>query len=179
MSACTNFIETIDAAECLKDSFFKLNDNFQQLDDKVCLLKQRADKKKQIRTFFYYGPNSSIDPTSGTDNNNLTRPSDLVITIFVNAPSQLNLPSISKVGDEAYVIYQKTGFSTTLGNDITINQIQPSSESTIDITNIFVPVFIVWRLIFNGVQYEIATNEGYPKYTQAITNMNPTTWATY
>jgi hypothetical protein len=45
------------------------------------------------------------------DDFQISRPSNMTIEAFVNSPSQLNVPSISNVGDISYVVYQKTGFT--------------------------------------------------------------------
>jgi hypothetical protein len=107
-------IETIDSNECLRTSLAKINDNFTQLNDLTCTLRERVDSAKQIRTFFYYGPNADVAPASGMNDGELSRPSNLTIEAFTNSPSQLNLPSLSREGDVAYVIYQKTGFKGSL-----------------------------------------------------------------
>lgn len=186
MAACNpNIIDFIDSGECLKDSFYKLNSNFNILEDIVCNLQQRLDKKTQIRTFFYYGPNADTNAQSGMDSGNLSRPSDLTITAFVNSPSQLNLPSISYVNDQVFVVYQKTGFYSTFGNNVDVNNLpQTPATTSVDINNFFYPVFIVWKLIYNGVAYEIATNEGFPKFIQNQTSSTtdwktPTNWTTF
>jgi hypothetical protein len=117
MSACTPFIETIYPAECLSDSLKKINNNFANLQTKVCNIKETVDSLIEIRTFWYYGPNAEYEPTSGMQPNITNRPSNETIKIFVNSQSQLNLPSISDINDVVYVIFQKTGYrnSSTKG----------------------------------------------------------------
>lgn len=114
MPACTEYIKTIYPDECVGDSLSTINNNFSALQVVTCELEQRFDKTKQVRTFFYYGPNANLDATSGMMDNSTSRPSDLTIQAFVNSPEQLNLPLISKDGDVAYVVYQKTGFKNSL-----------------------------------------------------------------
>lgn len=121
MSACTDYIKTIYPDECVGDSLSTINSNFSALQVVTCELEQRFDKNKQVRTFFYYGPNAAADATSGMADNSTSRPSDLTIQAFVNSPEQLNLPLISKDGDTAYVIYQKTGFINNLSLNIPSN----------------------------------------------------------
>lgn len=110
MTACTNFIEPITDNECLGDSLPKINNNFSKLQEVLCGLKVRFDSRVEVRTFFYYGPNAQNSPISGMNDAETSRPSNMTIQAFVNAPTQLNLTSISKPNDVAYVIYQKTGF---------------------------------------------------------------------
>jgi len=114
MSACTDYINTITPDECVGGSLTKINTNFSALQTVTCELEQRFDKTKHVRTFFYYGPNAQTNSTSGMANNSTSRPSDATIQAFVNSSSQLNLPTISRPGDIAYVIYQKTGFKSNL-----------------------------------------------------------------
>lgn len=115
MANCLDtIIETIIPSDCLRTSLPKINNNFSELNDLVCTLRERVNANRQIRTFFYYGPNAQVAPASGMENNLESRPSDMTVEAFVNSPSQLNLPSMSNVGDVAYVIYQKTGFRGTL-----------------------------------------------------------------
>lgn len=115
MAKCNDvIIETIDSNQCLNTSLAKINDNFTGLNNLTCTLRERANASRQIRTFFYYGPNAQVAPASGMDSKELSRPSNLTIEAFVNSPSQLNLPSLSRAGDVAYVVYQKTGFRGTL-----------------------------------------------------------------
>jgi hypothetical protein len=115
MASCIDtLIETIESTSCLRNSLPVINNNFNELNEIVCTLRERANANKQIRTFFYYGPNAQVAPASGMDDNLLTRPSNLTIEAFANSPSQLNLPAISNPGDVAYVLYQKTGFQGAL-----------------------------------------------------------------
>lgn len=121
--------QEIDSSECLSTSINTINNNFSALEQETCALQQFI--KKQINTFFFYGPNSDFDPDSGHDPLRVTRPSNEVITNFVNSPNQLNLIPLTRVGDTAYVIYQKTGFKNNLFLDISpeANIIQVSREA--------------------------------------------------
>lgn len=115
MATCTTDVTLISEDEYIGDSLTKINQNFQNLQTSTCDLKNKLDEQIQIRTFFYYGPNTPSDPqdgTAGMDNNTLTRPSDATIQSFVNSVSGLNLKPVSETGDIAYVIYQKTGWYT-------------------------------------------------------------------
>lgn len=110
MSECPINVDLISSDEYIGDSLTKINNNFSTLLSDACDLENRVDDRVNIRTFFYYGPNSASSATSGMDDNSASRPSDATIESFVNDVSQLNLPSISEPGDIAYVIYQKTGW---------------------------------------------------------------------
>lgn len=110
MATCPRYVETIGVSENVGDSLIKINNNFKNLEEGFCKLKKQIDSIIQIRTFFYYGPNSTTDSTSGMQDNVTSRPSNTTIENFINSSSQLNLPQISRKGDIAYVIYQKTGY---------------------------------------------------------------------
>lgn len=176
-----NLIKTIDASECLTGSLRTLNTNFSNLDSEACSLKQQIESNRQIRTFFYYGD---------AQDNTTSKPSNNTIGIFVNSPTQLNVPAISITGDIVYVIYQKTGwllpgFITINPNSITLDQI-PANRSNTDTAPQFAPIFIIWRLTFDGIDYKV--DVGFPKYSQASTSASgvfqpgwndPRTWTTY
>lgn len=110
---CNTNIEEIFDNECLSDSLLKINNNFLNLESSVCELRQRVDSQVEVRTFFYYGPNATSNPASGMNDGGISRPSDMTIQAFVNSPTELNLPTISKPRDVVYITYQKTGFLTT------------------------------------------------------------------
>jgi hypothetical protein len=153
MIACNASLEPVYDNECLGDSVPKINNNFLTLQTILSGLRQRTDDRIEVRTFFYYGPNSSAPgaagrltspgkgagnsiinqnspAASGMDDNQTTRPSNLTIEAFVNSPTQLNLSQISQPGDIAYVIYQKTGFlSSILQNAIVASQQNPVYSS--------------------------------------------------
>lgn len=112
----STLIKEIETTECLSDSINTINENFSALDQETCNLQKFI--KKQINTFFFYGPNADYDPDSGHDSLRVTRPSNEVITNFVNSPNELNLIPLTRLGDIAYVIYQKTGFKNNLFLDV-------------------------------------------------------------
>lgn len=209
MAACPKYVTSISSTENIGDSLVKINNNFWNLKEAICGIKKTLDDRVQIRTFFYYGPNSSSDSTSGMQNNVTSRPSNIRIENFVNQASQLNLPSMSDPGDIAFVIYQKTGFliqqairvtsgtvnvqGTSAGSAVTTNTNVPifnppltktvawSTTSPDQFAN-FSPAFIIWRLTYNGILYK--TDSGFPKFSQAETASttnwnNPLAWSTY
>ena len=124
---CNTSIEEIFDNECLSDSLLKINNNFLNLENSICELRQRVDARVEVRTFFYYGPNATTNPASGMADGTVSRPSDMTIQTFVNSPTELNLPAISKPNDIAYVIYQKTGFLS--------NSVFGSSPGSVVVTN--------------------------------------------
>lgn len=177
MALCDNIIQTIENTECLTDSLAKINSNFTNLQTTYCSLKTLFDQNIQVRTFFYYGPNSDVDARSGMNNEKASRPSPEVITAFVNSPTQLNLPAISKLNDIAYVIYQKTGFQYSLSAtnpDITTSYNWDSVPAEDELNYSFAPVLIIWRLVYDGMYYTIST--GFPKYHGEMTDNNETQW---
>jgi hypothetical protein len=98
------------------NSLQTINSNFANLKQGICNLESQIAETVDIRTFFYYGPNSPSESEAGVweSDYQATRPSNLVIENFCNNPSQLNLLGISKTGDIAYIVYQRTGwFSQT------------------------------------------------------------------
>jgi hypothetical protein len=104
---CTVNVDLIYPDENIGDSLEKINNNFTNLKQAVCDVEGTLDRIVNIRTFFYYGPNS----VSGQENTS-SRPNDATIEAFVNDSDKLNLAreNISETGDIAYVIYQKTGW---------------------------------------------------------------------
>lgn len=172
INPCENFIDTISPSECLSQSLVKINNNFLNLQEVVCDLKGRVDKTQVIRTFFYYGPNSEVDATSNMADNQVSRPSNLTIRTFVNAPTELNLPAISRQGDIAYVIYQKTGYLNSRLTGITTDYAFTETET--DIFNSFAPIFVIWRLTYSGSEYTVDT--GFPRFSQAQTTGNSLDW---
>jgi hypothetical protein len=176
----SNLTTTIDASECLTNSLKKLNSNFTILDNEACNLKQQIEGNNQIRTFFYYGD---------MQDNTSSKPSNNTIAIFVNSPSQLNVPAISYPGDIVYVIYQKTGFNANdliSTNPTTIQNLPNSIVTDFDLITQFAPIFIIWKLTYNGTTYSV--DLGFPKNSQASTSAsgafqsgwnNPLTWTTY
>jgi hypothetical protein len=160
------------------------------------------------------------------NNNTSSKPSNTTIEAFVNSPSQLNLPSFSRPGDVAYVVYQKTGWYTnsqiynrsgsgsvpyvvarqekrtrSIGRTrrIGIGWVSQTvtywvtvyytyyagyswSTTVNDTYNTYSPIFVIYRLTFNGNNYTM--DSGFPKFTRASTNStlnwnNPATWSIY
>jgi hypothetical protein len=110
MAECPINVDLIYSDENIGDSLPKINNNFTTLLSGACDLEKRLDNRINIRTFFYYGPNSATEANSGMMDNQASRPSDTLIESFVNDSDKLNLKPISEAGDVAYVIYQKTGW---------------------------------------------------------------------
>lgn len=187
MPVCQTNIQPIFDNECLGESLLKINNNFLNLQEAVCELKTRIDSQVEVRTFFYYGPNAQTNPGSGMADDQTSRPSDITIQAFVNSPTQLNLPSISKQGDVAYVIYQKTGYLNSLTQGTNINASPtPSNTVTLDVFNSFAPTFIIWRLTCQSSQF-YTVDIGFPKFSRAqqsasgdvSTWNNPQNWSTF
>jgi hypothetical protein len=123
MSNCNFNVNLIQDTEKIGDSLTKINSNFQTLQNEACELEGLLNLK-QVRTFFYYGPNAATMPTSNMNNNSASFPSNSIIQDFINSSTKLNLIPISESGDIAYVIYQKTGWfqpppTTQVSNPIT------------------------------------------------------------
>lgn len=186
------YVATIYNTENIGDSLIKINNNFFNLRTALCDLKQRVESTINVRTFFYYGPNAATDPASNLQDNITSRPSDNIITSFVNDSNQLNLPAISKENDVAYVIYQKTGYyqttalrkttGTTTARVISFATTVGFETLSPDTYNVYSPVFVIWKLTHNGTNY--AVNSGFPKFTQAETISTvdwnkPENWLTY
>jgi hypothetical protein len=105
MSECTN-IQLIYDTEFIGNSLPKINTNFRLLSGTACQIHQLLEARVNIRTFFYYGPNS---PNNATEfDNQQSRPSNQTIERFIN--NEIQLPAISDDGDYAWVIYQRTGW---------------------------------------------------------------------
>jgi hypothetical protein len=197
MATCPRYIQIIRDNEKIGNSLIKINNNFTNLKNILCSLYERVVNTVNIRTFFYYGPNSSIDISSNLQDGLPSRPSNQTIESFVNDKEQLNVPSYSRKKDEVYVIYQKTGYKavqqtrTTTGSVTVVappggwsppQYVIPWSTTTPELYTVYAPVFIIWRLIHNGSSYR--TVPGFPKFTQALTNSSanwkqPQTWTTY
>jgi len=177
MAECASYISIINSSENVGDSLIKINNNFFNLKRELESVKKKVEGTVQVRTFFYYGPNSSSDPTSGMQDNTSSRPSNTTIENFVNDVSQLNVPAISKLRDQVYVIYQKTGYlanniTREINNSIDVNvngslRNVPYQTTTPEVYNTFSPLFIIWQLIYDGNKYNVST--GFPKYSQAET----------
>lgn len=196
MITCPKYVSYIRGNEKIGNSLIKLNNNFTNLKDILCELYDRVTAVK-IRTFFYYGPNSSNNISSNLDSNRASYPSDIIIEDFVNNSSQLNVPSYSRRNDQVYVIYQKTGYldkqsSRYTSGSVVVprpdsswspeSQTVPWSFTTTDTYTNYAPVFIIWKLVYNGTAYN--TVPGFPKFSasQTIsTNLwnQPQNWSTY
>jgi hypothetical protein len=85
-----------------------INDNFKTLHDIACDIETTISTTTEVRTFFFYGPNSATDSESRMDKDHTSRPSNTTIENFINIDLQL-IPE-SQAGDIAYVVYQKTGW---------------------------------------------------------------------
>ena len=86
------------------------------------VLRVRAPRPpKQVRSFFYHGPSAAINSTSGMGDGANSIPSVTLIEDFVNQLG-INTPTISRTGDEAWVIYQKTGHKFSYSGATTIPQ---------------------------------------------------------
>ena len=114
--SCATNVQLIYGNENIGDSLGKINNNFGLLKTAACGIEKQLDDIVNVRTFFYYGPNSATDSEDGVNSGNLTLPSTTTIQNFVNKSSGLNLPTVSEKGDIAYVIYQKTGWYTNALN---------------------------------------------------------------
>lgn len=184
MATCPRYVSNIQRTEKIGDSLVKINNNFFNLKTALCNMHERVDSIIDVRTFFYYGPNADTTPTSGMQDGVVSRPSNSTIENFVNSPSQLNLPSYSSTGDIAYVVYQKTGYLSKEAvryKSGTVTVVAPGSiegskvvgwETTApDKYTVYSPVFIIWKLVYNGTQYR--TEIGFPKFSQAETISTP------
>lgn len=208
MPTCKN-LQFISEDDYIGTSLSAINTNFVQLTGLACEVQKLLDNNTtNIRTFFYYGPNS---PTSTTEKDSeITRPSSLTIERFVNSEDGLNLIPMSKIGDYAWVIYQRTGWNSqvvpttrsdsgtayvsvrirrigrligyaTLGANWSVSR---SRNDTIDIN---IPIFVLYKLSFNGTQYKMIQsqpNNHNPLYVRSTTAStadwnNPQNWGQY
>lgn len=195
-TSCPYTIQIIDLNEYIGNSLETINSNFTSLASAACDLEQYVNNKKNIRTFFYYGPASTSTPTSDMQDSISSRPSNTFMQTFVNSVTGLNLLPISKKNDQAYVIYQKTGWATTPTNHtrsgsghipyrvISSTRYAPYSWSTTiqDLNYNYYPSFIIYRLTHDGADYKPDT--GFPRFVRAQTANtinwnNPKLWLTY
>lgn len=109
MSDCNSTVNLIYDTDNIGESLYKINNNFEALQTLACDIEKTLDKDIAIRTFFYYGPNSATESGSGMQDGQTSYPSTNTIETFIN--NTLQLSAISEVGDLAYVIYQKTGWT--------------------------------------------------------------------
>jgi hypothetical protein len=184
MATCPRYISVINRTEKIGDSLVKINNNFYNLRTALCDLHERMDSLVEVRTFFYYGPNAEAETTAtaGMQDETASRPSNTTIESFIN--TQLELPTYSRANDIAYVIYQKTGFlaqeaiRVKTGTETVVapgsregSKVVGWSTTAPDKYNVYSPVFIIWKLIFDGASYK--TVMGFPKFTQAETISTP------
>lgn len=188
MSCSPNLIRNIRPTENIGSSLITLNNNFWSIGTTLCNLKERLENQIRIRTFFYYGPNAGTDPMSGMDNDKTTRPTNQTIENFVNGHQNLNLAQNSKLNDQVYIVYQKTGYQrsftreTIAGSFPVQVQVISSTRGTgtahfsinfEDYYNTLSPVFIIWKLtakllrVNSPIRYTV--DSGFPKFTQAET----------
>jgi len=175
--ACPRLISKIRNTRNIGDSLVTLNTNFYTLDSVLCELRRRVESLVEVRTFFYYGPNQGNDPAATNMRNDQTNiPSNTTIENFVNSTNELNLALHTKENDEVNIVYQKTGFfrnedirtitGTAKAQVISFSQDVPWSTNVPETYNIYAPTFIIWKLVHNGIKYEILGN--YPKYMQSF-----------
>jgi hypothetical protein len=223
--SCATNVQLIYGNENIGDSLTKINNNFELLKTAACDIEKQLDDIVNVRTFFYYGPNSATDSEDGVNSGNLTLPSTTTIQNFVNKPTGLNLTTVSEKGDIAYVIYQKTGWYTNAqnyqrsgGGTVPYTRVTQSQRVEVqrvrrigigwttrtrtywvteyhtyyagyswsaninDTYNIYTPIFVIYKLTFDGTNYSIDT--GFPKFTRASSNStlnwnNPAAWSIY
>ena len=197
--ACSQYTVNISPTEKIGNSLVKINNNFFNLNQELCDIKKKLDDTVTVRTFFYYGPNSASDPESSMRDNEASYPKNTTIEQFINGstPNNLNIPSISKENDQAYVVYQKTGMYLPTSRRIStvtfqvriISRYQTISENfgTADTHAIYSPLFVIWKLIAKknntgSLIYQV--EPGFPKFSQAETlstnNWNdPTLWSEF
>ena len=193
---CPKYVAPIRNSERIGNSLVKINNNFANMQSAYCDLLNDILSIVQVRTFFYYGPNAQFDPTSNMQNSTASYPSNNTILSFVNSTSQLNLPTISRPNDVAYVIYQKTGFysrfaaqkySDTLtvntGSNIASEKVKTVTYTDLnakegvaqDTYNVFSPVFVIWKLTAKALTSTssviITTNR--PQVTYTVDNGFP------
>ena len=195
-TSCPYTIQLIQPDEYIGNSLEKINSNFTALASSACDLEQYIQDVKNVRTFFYYGPTSTTNPTNGMDEGVSSRPSTTLIQTFVNSVTGLNLLPISKKDDQAYVIYQKTGWATSSishtrsGSGRIPYRVISSTRyfnyswtTTVqDLNYNYYPSFVVYRLTHDGTDYKADT--GFPKFVRAQTANtinwnNPKLWLTY
>ena len=196
VTICPYTIQIIKQDEYIGNSLDKINSNFTALASAACNLEQYLDNTPNIRTFFYYGPNSASDPESNMRDNISTRPSNTTIQTFVNSDTGLNLLPASKEYDQTYIIYQKTGWITATtprsasgSGRIPYRVISSQryanyswSRTINDINYSYSPNFVVYRLTHDGTNYKVDT--GFPRFVRAQSGNtfnwnNPKLWITY
>jgi hypothetical protein len=159
MAECDTTVSLIYETENIGASLTKINDNFSALSTLSCDIETQLNKEINVRTFFYYGPNSATDSTSNMQNGIASKPSQITIESFVNDLDKLNMPSMSFTGDVAYVVYQKTGWQTQ-----TVTTLRSGSGTVPYSVTVSVPVqrkIGIGRYVTNWVQQTQTFYAGY------------------
>jgi hypothetical protein len=197
--ACPQYTVNISPTEKIGNSLVKINNNFFNLNQGLCDIKKKLDETVTVRTFFYYGPNSATNPVSNMEDGTTSYPKNTTIEQFINGstPNNLNIPSLSKENDQAYVVYQKTGIYlltsrrlSTIAFPVRIISRYETRTATFETPNlqaIYSPLFVIWKLIAKknntgSLIYQV--EPGFPKFSQAETlstnNWNkPTLWSEF
>lgn len=197
--ACPQYTVNISPTEKIGNSLVKINNNFFNLNQGLCDIKKKLDETVTVRTFFYYGPNSATNPVSNMEDGTTSYPKNTTIEQFINGstPNNLNIPSLSKENDQAYVVYQKTGIYlltsrriSTITFPVQIISRYETRTATFETPNlqaIYSPLFVIWKLIAKknntgSLIYQV--EPGFPKFSQAETlstnNWNkPTLWSEF
>lgn len=197
--ACPQYTVNISPTEKIGNSLVKINNNFFNLNQGLCDIKKKLDETVTVRTFFYYGPNSATNPVSNMEDGTTSYPKNTTIEQFINGstPNNLNIPSLSKENDQAYVVYQKTGIYlltsrrlSTVAFPVRIISRYETRTATFETPNlqaIYSPLFVIWKLIAKknntgSLIYQV--EPGFPKFSQAETlstnNWNkPTLWSEF
>jgi hypothetical protein len=197
--ACPQYTVNISPTEKIGNSLVKINNNFFNLNQGLCDIKKKLDETVTVRTFFYYGPNSATNPVSNMEDGTTSYPKNTTIEQFINGstPNNLNIPSLSKENDQAYVVYQKTGIYlltsrrlSTVAFPVRIISRYETRTATFETPNlqaIHSPLFVIWKLIAKknntgSLIYQV--EPGFPKFSQAETLStnnwnNPTLWSEF
>lgn len=199
--ACPQYVTNIAPTEKIGNSLIKINNNFYNLNEALCSIKKKFDDTVVVRTFFYYGPNTAIqpDPTSNMQDTITSYPKNSTIEQFINGTGtgSLNVPSTSKENDEVYVIYQKTGVHLPFSDRLTkvpysvriISRYETriATVRTPDQHAIYSPLFVIWKLKAKknntgSLVYQVEPK--FPKFSQAETLStpnwnNPSAWSEF
>jgi len=174
MTDCNLTISVIQDNENIGESLYKINNNFEALQALACDIEKTLDKDIEIRTFFYYGPNSPTDSGDGMEDGKTSRPSVTTIENFVNTTLQLSL--ISEDRDVAYVIYQKTGWAQQKD---TINKsgsgtisytatVQKASTRKITISRYVTTWYTATETFYAGYRWSTNINDVYNQYAPVL-----------
>jgi hypothetical protein len=174
MEDCNSTVDLIYDNENIGGSLTKINNNFNALQTLACDIEKTLDKEIQIRTLFYYGPNSATDSGSGMNSGQTSYPSFDTIENFVNL--DLQLPSISEVGDIVYIVYQKTGWSSTniltpksgSGSVPYSRQVVTSSTRKIGIGRYVTTYSISTQTFYAGYSWYANINDQYNNYAPVL-----------